>query len=235
MKTSVILRMAAALCIVALVFTACAKKPTGAQGTEIESEGSVKIVMFGDSITQFITDWFRGGWSELLGMGGIVNRGIAGQTTAQMIARISEVYNEEPDICFFMGGINDFFWTSDTVSQAAERIQTIIKTLEEHNIKVVVSSTLFVAQSMNNQNSNPRVAELNALISGYCDENNVTYLDLNSVLSSGGSLEAVNTKDGIHLTRIAYEKWKDLILPVIADWENTHGNDKENGVGQEID
>jgi lysophospholipase L1-like esterase len=197
-----------------LVFSACGT--AGSRGkTETSYEAKLKIVMFGDSITEYVTNWYPGGWSELLKAAGVINKGIAGNTTAQMLARIDSVYKEAPDICFFMGGINDLLWTNATVSEIAARIQEIIEALKGRGIEVVVSSTLHVSAAWDSGGRNLKVDQINDLIWEYCQNNGITFLELNGILSPGGYPEPANTKDGLHLTKAAYEKWSELIIPVL--------------------
>src|ERR1700719_953485 len=59
------------------------------------------IVMLGDSITEAAP------WDELTGCRSIVNRGIGGDTTGGVLARLGDVVKLRPRAVFLMIGVND--------------------------------------------------------------------------------------------------------------------------------
>src|SRR5829696_483482 len=63
--------------------------------------GTAEIVMLGDSLT----DW--GNWNELLPGLSLINRGIAGDTSAGVITRLGEIIQRKPNVVALMIGVND--------------------------------------------------------------------------------------------------------------------------------
>ena len=100
----------------------------------------VRVVFFGDSITD---NWLKGDPS--LFAPGIVNRGISGQTTAQMLVRFREdVIALHPRAVQIMAGTNDI--AGNTGAATLEIVEGNIETMAElaraHGIRVLLASTL---------------------------------------------------------------------------------------------
>ena len=66
--------------------------------------GYDKIVFLGDSITEG-----GGDWNRYLGTNNVVNRGISGDTTLGVLARLHEIWFYKPISLFLLIGINDIF------------------------------------------------------------------------------------------------------------------------------
>ncbi len=172
---------------------------------------NTKIVMLGDSIT------YQAAWNELLGRNDIANRGIASDITEGFLARMSDVYKLNPEMCFIMGGINDIGKGIPT-KVIFENYIKLINALKDNNIKPVIQSTLYVSnKSYDWKAMNMRVDELNALLKEYAYANGVSFIDVNSELSMNGSLNLSYTYDGVHLLGNGYAKWKQLILKELRE------------------
>jgi lysophospholipase L1-like esterase len=170
-----------------------------------------KIVMLGDSITA------RVAWNELLGINYIANRGIDGDTTSGFIKRLEDVYNLEPEICFIMGGVNDICG-GITVDEILKNFETIIKNLCRTGTKVIIQSTLYVSKELPDWKAvNKDVDELNNGLKSICIKKKLLYIDVNTVLSSDNALNKEYTYDGVHLFGNGYNKWKELIIPIIKN------------------
>jgi lysophospholipase L1-like esterase len=165
---------------------------------------TVKIVMLGDSIT------FGGQWQELLGKNLLVNFGICGDTTEGMRQRISEVCACNPSVCFVMGGINDIFCGVSEAAIAAN-IQHIVDLLEKHSVQAIVQSVVLVSTLVEGwETINTKVHAVNEKLQKFCAQNNVPFVDVNSVLC-GDALKSEYTEDGVHLRESAYFEWAKLI------------------------
>jgi lysophospholipase L1-like esterase len=170
------------------------------------------IVMLGDSITSSVD------WSELLGRSDVVNRGIPGDTTVGMLARIDSVIKLRPKYCFIMGGINDLGARREPQQIMAD-IARIVDRLKAANIVPVLQSTLYVRTTEDDirfdlapaNRNNENVKELDRLIEAYAKKNELTYLDLNAELAPGGALAARMTYDGLHVTAAAYRIWGERV------------------------
>lgn len=164
------------------------------------------LVVFGDSITEWAP------WADIFRDISMVNRGLAGDTTAGMLRRIDTTLNVNPKLICFMAGINDLA-QGYSVAQAFTNYVEILDIWLKQEIKVVVQSTLFVGESL--QGLNTQVEELNSLLKSYCYENGVQFLDVNEVLAPNGVLLDDFSCDDLHLNAKAYQQWSSLLVPVV--------------------
>ena len=164
------------------------------------------LVVFGDSITEWAP------WADIFRDISMVNRGLAGDTTAGMLRRIDTTLNVNPKLICFMAGINDLA-QGYSVDQAFTNYVESVDTWLKQGIKVVVQSTLFVGESL--QGLNTQVEELNSLLKSYCHENGVHFLDVNEVLAPNGVLLDDFSCDDLHLNAKAYQQWSSLLVPVV--------------------
>ena len=164
------------------------------------------LVVFGDSITEWAP------WADIFRDISMVNRGLAGDTTAGMLRRIDTTLNVNPKLICFMAGINDLA-QGYSVNQAFTNYVEIVDTWLKQGIKVVVQSTLFVGESL--QGLNTQVEELNSLLKRYCHEHGVQFLDVNEVLAPNGVLLDDFSCDDLHLNAKAYQQWSSLLVPVV--------------------
>jgi len=173
------------------------------------TEKNIKIVMLGDSLTEGID------WNELIERDDISNQGIGEDTTEGFINRLEFVNQINPELCFIMGGINDL-GKNVPINTVVNNIKLIIKYLEKNNIKPIIQSTLLVSEKwIFYEKRNKDIIELNRQLKKYCIENNLIYLDINLQLTKNGKLEEKYTNDGVHLLRNGYEKWKEILIPII--------------------
>ncbi|MVT07980.1 GDSL-type esterase/lipase family protein [Chitinophaga tropicalis] len=175
--------------------------------TDLQSAYEIKgnIVMLGNSLV------YRVHWNELLGRSDVINRGIGSDIMAGYLTRLQYVFNVNPKICFVEGGINDLA-KDIAIDTIVYNMRRLTDTLECHNIKVVLNSTIHVAASYpNSEEVNNKVKELNKRMK--LEFPNNTIIDLNGIIAPNEVLEAPYAqKDGIHLTSKAYLIWKDKIL-----------------------
>lgn len=164
------------------------------------------LVVFGDSITEWAP------WADIFRDVSMVNRGLAGDTTAGMLRRIDTTLNVNPKLICFMAGINDLA-QGYSVDQAFTNYAEIVDIWLKQGIKVVVQSTLFVGESL--QGLNTQVEELNRLLKSYCHEHGVQFLDVNEVLTPNGVLLDDFSCDDLHLNAKAYQQWSSLLVPVV--------------------
>lgn len=171
---------------------------------------SADIVFLGNSITA------GGNWAELLGRERVVNRGIGGDNTVGMLHRLSFVVRLRPKLCFIMAGINDLY-ADAPVDRVFRNYQMIVDSLVREGITPVIQSTLHVHPRWKRAEvKNLEVAALNVLLKQLARSGGWEYIDINAVLSEDGILKEEFTTDGVHLTPAAYERWRDLLEPVIV-------------------
>ncbi len=170
---------------------------------------SADVVMLGDSHTYNLN------WDELLGRKGIVNRGIDGDITQGYLHRLNYIYKLKPRICFVEGGINDLY-AHFAVQEIIDNYIEIISVLRGHNIIPIIQSTLFVALSYRSaKETNIKVEELNQKLIQFAKDNNIEYLDVNTLVSKNGFLREELSYDGLHLNAKGYILWKPLVEKVL--------------------
>ncbi len=159
------------------------------------------VVMLGDSLTAGVN------WNELLGRKNIVNRGISGDITEGFLHRLEQIYRLKPQLCFVEGGINDLYGNIP-VKIVFENYKKIVMNLGSHDIIPIIQSTLFVSPKWHSSTEkNSEVAELDSLLQSFSTENNITFLNLNTTMSTNNQLHEDLTYDGVHLTAKGYVLW----------------------------
>lgn len=165
-----------------------------------------RIVYFGDSITE--------GWkTSVYGVrgGDIVNRGIGGQTSAQMLVRFrADVINLKPTVVHIMLGTNDIAGNTGPTSLA--RLKDAIRSMSEqaqfHKIRVMLGSILPSSQYKwaSQENPTPFILQMNQWLKSYAQIKGFTYVDYYSQLvDRSGAFKSIYTYDGIHPNTKGYE------------------------------
>lgn len=171
----------------------------------------VDIAFIGNSITE------KGEWHEMLPDKKIANRGIGGDNTFGILARLDGVIRQKPSKIFLMAGINDL-GRGLSPQVIASNYQRIIQKLQTAlpKTKIYVQSVLPLNDAVLKydylKNKNSKVTELNGLIRELAAKNHLVYIDLHPVMSnSNGELRKEFTMDGIHLNTEAYIAWVDFL------------------------
>ena len=165
-----------------------------------------KIVLMGNSITEYWQTYTPLFFEE---NSFLINKGISGQTTVEMLFRFNEdVINQNPQAVYILAGINDIAQNSGYIS--IDDISTnIIKMgllAQKNNIKVVICSVMPVTEIAWNEkikNANQKVIELNHQLINKSKKNNFIYLDYYSEMKEELSLL---TYDGLHPNEKGYLK-----------------------------
>jgi lysophospholipase L1-like esterase len=172
---------------------------------------SYEIIMLGDSITAY------GNWEQLLKGYNVANYGIPGDTTDGILCRLDELYMANPKKICIMAGTNDIYLIKLSLNDeysimtVFDNYQRIVNSLRKNGIEVIIQSTLNVMNE-NTGRPNAEIDRLNNLLKNFCLENDIKYLDINSVLTKNGFLQEQYTPDGLHLNKKGYEKWKLLLI-----------------------
>lgn len=172
-----------------------------------QTVGDADVVMLGDSITEGVD------WRELFPDVRILNRGVAGDTSEGVLNRLDEVIGRHPKLVFLMIGSNDL-QTGVPVSMISANIRSIVGTLEQKQIRIVLQKTLYVTSRYRSQINN-EVNELNNSLSDLCTAPGVSCLDLNGILGDGGALSPLYSLDGVHLNTAGYLVWKKEVTALL--------------------
>ncbi|MCK5579860.1 MAG: hypothetical protein KAJ18_01155 [Candidatus Omnitrophica bacterium] len=168
----------------------------------------IRIVMLGDSLTR------NGDWSTLLNLDDVFNYGVGGDMTEGFLLRLDDIHAHSPRLCFVMGGVNDLRMYEP--EQIFANFQLMIERLKEKNIIPVIQSTLYTNKEGWEQ-VNISVEKLNGMLKSYALAQDITFCDLNQVLSVDKKLSLKYTKDGVHLNKKAYAQWAKVLIPLIKE------------------
>jgi lysophospholipase L1-like esterase len=168
------------------------------------------VAMIGDSLTDGAE------WSEIFPGRSIVNRGIDGDTTRGVLARLDTILAAPPKRAFVMLGINDFADGHRAVEAVFHDYRALVGRLQAAGVRVFVQSTLpchpVKAAWKSCRSLNPRVAQLNARLATLASET-VTFVPLSGLVAADGGLRGELTFDGVHLNGQGYLLWRDAIAP----------------------
>jgi lysophospholipase L1-like esterase len=160
-----------------------------------------KIVMVGDSLVQYVE------WGELTGRGDILNRGIGGETTLDVLNRIDDIINLRPRQVFLLVGVNDILRDCPAETTVAN-YQQIVAKLASNGIQIVCLSII----KTKNRAKNVIIDEVNQKVRLLEQGSNVSYVELNDLLTLNGFMSIKYSYDGAHLSGAGYNAIRDLIV-----------------------
>ncbi|HRI78633.1 MAG TPA: GDSL-type esterase/lipase family protein [Cyclobacteriaceae bacterium] len=172
-----------------------------------EQSSSGKILFLGNSITE------QGPWRKLLKDSAVVNRGISGDNTFGVMARLDEVVRFKPSKLFLMIGVNDLSKNipSETI---IENIFAIVNRIRSGSPKttVYVQSILPVNPTVKGFQTRfakqENVIDINKQLAKYQEALHYTFVDLHSHFTDPKQLlEPKFTGDGLHLNPAGYQHW----------------------------
>ena len=153
----------------------------------------------------------------------IRNRGIGGDTTDGVLARLGEIIDSNPAAVFLLIGINDLYNNTiekPSVSYIANNIIDIAKKIKSSssNTKVYIQTLLPISKQKSfkyydlyNQN----IKKINKIIIENQQQGLYTVIDLHSLfVDNKGQLINDLTYDGLHLNERGYVIWSNFIKPI---------------------
>lgn len=175
-----------------------------------------RVVFMGDSITQ---NWLFADAS--LFTGGVVNRGISGQTSPQMVLRfMRDVVALHPQLVHLMAGTNDL--AGNTGPNAAQdyrnNIVAMVTLAKANGIKVILASIPPTSGFSWRPEVKPvLLAPLNAWLKDYAAKQGLIFVDYASVLRTPeGALRPEFTFDGVHPNYEGYAAMAPLTRAALA-------------------
>ena len=191
-------------------------------------QGETRVVFLGDSITD---QWDDPAWSAGFFPGQpYVNRGINGQTTAQMLARLRpDVIQLHPQVVVVLGGTNDLasLFPEPALPAISDSLTSMVELAKGNGIRVVLASLLPVSDYGKRADGTvrPQVARrppanilaINEWIRRYAEEKGAVYLDYHSAMvDERGWLKADLSDDGLHPNRNGYQVMTPLAARAVA-------------------
>ena len=164
-----------------------------------------RVIFLGDSLTQ---SW------ELAGLGldevELLNRGISGQTTPQMLVRFrQDVVDLKPAVVHILAGTNDLAGNTGptTLKSIENNLSSMVEIAEANHIRIVLASVLPALDFpwRPGLQPAPRVVALNDWIRTYARRHRLVYADYYSALvDSQGGFKPELADDGVHPNRAGY-------------------------------
>ena len=172
-------------------------------------QGRFRVVFLGDSITDLwrLNEYFPGR--------DFVNRGISGQVTDEMLARVeADVVALKPAAMLLLGGTNDIA-RGVPIDIVENNIQAIAELTQSHGIKVLLASVLPAGESRSDHPPQTIVA-VNAWIKNLCRLRNYVYVDyFAATVGPSGQLRPDLSDDGLHPNSLGYRLMAPVALVAI--------------------
>ncbi len=173
-----------------------------------------KLIAFGDSLTAGhqngpetpYTDYMK----PLLGNEWVlVNMGISGELTSQMLMRFErDVIRHKPDVVVILGGTNDIGWGIETHS-----IINNLKSMVQQALDAGITPIPCAIPSLIGFNEliQPR-QEVNAAIAQFANEKKIRFVDLfTATADEKNRLDQKYSSDGLHLNTRGYKLMAETI------------------------
>ncbi len=193
----------------------------GSEDAEIgpPKPGVDRVVFLGDDVTEL--------WGQSGGKGSAkffpgkpyLNRGIAGQTTAQMLIRFhQDVVALQPKVVVIQAGMNDLLVASEGVM--ADNFMSMVDIAKANGIRVVLASVTPVCDCYTKQTGRRpqgKIIGLNGWIRDYAARSGAVYLNYYSALADGRNFKKELTVDGLLPNDAAYGVMAPLAEKAIAE------------------
>ena len=174
-----------------------------------------QIVFLGNSITEGGKDW-----NEKFGVVGISNRGISGDSTDGVIARLNEIIHFSPKAIFLLIGINDIYnELTPSTDYVANNIFKIIKLINQElpETKIFIQTILPVEKEVYKD----KIIAVNEMIKTFVSQSKFEIIDLYSIfVNEEGKMKKELSYDGVHLNDKGYSVWVDHIKPTVLNLAN---------------
>ena len=175
---------------------------------QLKPSSTQKIVMLGDSITAW------GNWHLFFPPSRVINKGVAGYTTQNILSEINATIILRPNSIFLMIGINDLL-RGVSVEQTFKQYTLIVDALQKNKITVLMQATLECSRPQCGSTVDD-VRALNQKLQAFAVARNIQWLDLNPGLTNDvQGLLPKYTWDGLHLSKPAYLYWAERLKSFI--------------------
>ena len=168
---------------------------------------SAVTAFVGDSLTE------QGDWQSVLPGQHVLNFGVGGNTSDDLLDRLDEVVAAGPSTVVLEIGTNDFAWRLP-VEEVVDNIEHVLTELRAKlpDARILVQSIL------------PRqreyahiVTSVNEQIAAFAPEVRAEYVDVWPALADDGAgLRPEYTVDGLHLSEAGYNAWYALLRQVLG-------------------
>ncbi|MGH4050939.1 MAG: GDSL-type esterase/lipase family protein [Clostridium sp.] len=181
------------------------------------------IVFVGDSITEFfkVDEFFEDVTA--------INRGIVGDTTDELLARIKEsVYDIKPSKAFLMIGTNDIVNGNRNPEYIVANIGRIIEGIKSNSPETkIYLESVYPVYSMKDKKfdtymvgkrTNEIITEINGGLKVLAKSENITYIDVYShLIGDNNQIKIDYTYDGLHLDAPGYIEVVKVLTPYVEN------------------
>ncbi|MBJ2175959.1 SGNH/GDSL hydrolase family protein [Aureibaculum sp. A20] len=177
-----------------------------------------RVVFIGNSITD---NWTRDHGQFFEANPSYVNRGISGQTSAQMVLRFRpDVIELKPKVVVISAGTNDIAGNRGAISikRISGNIFSMVELAKANNIKVVLASVLPASSYSWSASVEPadKIIELNTMIKAYAKKNKIVYLDYYTpMVNENKGLKKELGRDTVHPNAKGYDIMEPMVKKAI--------------------
>ncbi len=157
-------------------------------------------VFLGDSLTE------QGNWAERFPELDVVNLGVSGDTSEQVLERLNAVIEQKPSTVVVMVGTNDLAWRR-SVEQIVRNVESILWRLHHElpEVRILVQSLLPRDRELAD-----RVRDINIHVRQYSPVVKAEWVDLWSVFAEpDGEIKSQYSDDRLHLNEAGYQAWAE--------------------------
>jgi len=191
----------------------------GSENAELPkpSPGEDRVVFLGDQITE---SWRTAG--RFFPGKPYLNRGITGQTTAQMLIRFrQDVVALKPKAVIIQGGSNDIAsqFTPGTEALILDNVRSMTEIAKANGIRVIIASVTPVCDCVTDQTTTRpqgKLIGLNGALRDYAAESGSVFLNYYAALVNGRDFRAELTVDGLVPNGAGYSVMAPLAEQAIA-------------------
>ncbi|HET9018711.1 MAG TPA: GDSL-type esterase/lipase family protein [Acetobacteraceae bacterium] len=194
--------------------------------------GRARVVLMGDSITDF---WRQG--APGLFRHGVVDRGISGQTSSQMLVRFwPDVIALHPRIVQILAGTNDIAGNTGPTSerQYEQNIEAMVELAQARHIRVLLGSippAVSFWWTPHPYRPAAQIRRLNGWLRRYARARGAGFVDYYAALATpAGAFRRDLSNDGVHPNRAGYRVMTALLRRALAA-----GQEPRSGASQDPD
>ena len=189
----------------------------GSENAEIgpPKRGEDRVVFLGDQVTEL---WGQSGGKFFPGKP-FLNRGIGGQTSAQMLVRFhQDAVSLKPKVVVIQAGMNDLLVATEGVT--AENYMSMMDIAKANGIRVVLASVTPVCDCYTRQTGlrpQGKIISLNGWMKDFAAASGAVYLNYYTALAEGRNFQRELTNDGVLPNEAGYGVMAPLAEKAIAE------------------
>jgi lysophospholipase L1-like esterase len=182
-----------------------------AEDERLQKQGGVRVVFLGDSITELWRAADPGFFNDR-----IVNRGISGQTSSQLLLRFEQdVIALHPKAVHILIGTNDVAGNNgpERPEDLKNNLRAMVALAKARHVAVILAAIPPASVISWRPSIHPagQIRELNAWIAGFAKAQGAGFVDYGAVLAGpDGGMKPALTRDGVHPVKTGYELMRPI-------------------------